>query len=173
MHGDGNIAGTTLAQVEIECEDCHGTPKKFPWELPLGTGEEFNLPLKPDARGLAEDLPAFMYMADVPDAKDGYLLTTRGNPLGNVIKDGKKVMLHSASGLDFEVPVLKQIGKDKTFSSPASKTAMFDLSKHGESMECYACHSDWAPQCYGCHVTVDYSKGKTDVDWINNANARG
>ena len=25
MHGDGNIFGTTLAQVEIECEDCHGT----------------------------------------------------------------------------------------------------------------------------------------------------
>ena len=26
MHGDGNIFGTTLAQVEIECSDCHGTP---------------------------------------------------------------------------------------------------------------------------------------------------
>jgi len=173
MHGDGNIPGTTLAQVEIECEDCHGTPKKFPWELPLGTGEEFGKPLKEAARGLASDLPAFMYMSDVPDEKDGFLITTRGNPLGNVVKDGKKVMLHSASGLDFEVPVLKQIGQDKTFSSPESKTAMYDLSKHGESMECYACHADWAPQCYGCHVTVDYSKGKTDVDWITNANARG
>jgi len=36
MHGDGNLPGTTLAQVEIECEDCHGTVSKFPWELPLG-----------------------------------------------------------------------------------------------------------------------------------------
>jgi len=42
-----------------------------------------------------------------------------------------------------------------------------------ESMECYACHADWAPQCYGCHITVDYSEGKTDTDWIKNANARG
>ena len=40
-------------------------------------------------------------------------------------------------------------------------------------MECYACHADWAPQCYGCHITVDYSEGKTDIDWINNANSRG
>lgn len=40
MHGDGNLPGTTLAQVEIECEDCHGTTGKFPWELPLGRGEE-------------------------------------------------------------------------------------------------------------------------------------
>jgi hypothetical protein len=42
IHGDGNIFGTTLAQVEIECQDCHGTPDKFPWELPLSFGEEFN-----------------------------------------------------------------------------------------------------------------------------------
>ncbi len=41
MHGDGNIPGTTLAQVEVECQDCHGTPEHYPWELPLGHGEEF------------------------------------------------------------------------------------------------------------------------------------
>jgi hypothetical protein len=32
----GNITGTTLAFVKIECNDCHGTPSQFPWELPLG-----------------------------------------------------------------------------------------------------------------------------------------
>lgn len=173
MHGDGNIPGTTLAQVEIECEDCHGTPTKFPWELPLGTGEEFQTTLKGGARGVADDVPDFMYMSDVPDANDGYLITARGNPFGNVVKNGKKVTLHSASGLDFEVPVLKQIGQDGTFVSKESKVAMFDVDQHGNSMECYACHADWAPQCYGCHVTIDYSKGKADVDWIDNANARG
>lgn len=30
IHGDGNICGTTLAQVEIECEDCHGTTSEYP-----------------------------------------------------------------------------------------------------------------------------------------------
>lgn len=30
VHGDGNIFGTTLAQVEIECQDCHGTPPGVP-----------------------------------------------------------------------------------------------------------------------------------------------
>ena len=35
----GQVSGT-LAQVEIECSDCHGTPKRYPWELPLGVGEE-------------------------------------------------------------------------------------------------------------------------------------
>ena len=49
---------------------------------------------------------------------------------------------------------------------------MMSVGQHMESMECYACHADWAPQCYGCHITVDYSEGKTDVDWIENANSR-
>lgn len=172
MHGDGNLPGTTLAQVEIECEDCHGTVGQFPWELPLGYGEEFQTELADDPRGLADDVTAEQYFAEVYEPEDGYLLTARGNPYGNVVKKGDKVILHSASGIDFEVPVLKQIAQDGTWKSPDAEVAMMSVGQHMESMECYACHADWAPQCYGCHITVDYSEGKTDVDWINNANAR-
>ncbi|MFQ5545322.1 MAG: cytochrome C, partial [Acidiferrobacterales bacterium] len=172
MHGDGNIFGTTLAQVEIECSDCHGTPKKFPWELPIGYGEEFQKAVDDKPRGLADKLPAFMNLATTYKAEDGYLLTARGNPFGNVVKKGNKVVLHSASGLDFEVPVLKKIHLEDSWRDLNAKVAMTSVGKHMETMECYACHSDWAPQCYGCHITVDYSKGKTDVDWINNANSR-
>jgi len=99
-------------------------------------------------------------------------LTARGNPFGNVVKRGDKVILHSASGLDFEVPVLKQLSVDDSWKNINSKVAMGSVGKHMDSMECYACHADWAPQCYGCHITVDYSEGKTDVDWIHNANSR-
>lgn len=173
MHGDGNLPGTTLAQVEIECEDCHGTVSKFPWDLPLGYGEEFQTELAGGARGLSDELTDEQYFAEVYEAEDGYLLTARGNPFGNVVKKGKKVIMHSASGLDFEVPVLKQISLDGTWKSPNAEVAMNSVGKHMESMECYACHADWAPQCYGCHITVDYSEGKTDVDWITNANNRG
>ncbi len=172
MHGDGNLPGTTLAQVEIECEDCHGTVSKYPWELPLGYGEEHQTDIGDQARGLTEDLPDFMSFATQYEPKDGYLLSARGNPLGNVVKDGKKVILHSASGLDFNIPVLKQIATDKTWKNINAQVAMMNVGKHMESMECYACHADWAPQCYGCHITVDYSEGKTDVDWITNANSR-
>ena len=172
MHGDGNIFGTTLAQVEIECSDCHGTPNQYPWELPLGYGEEFQQNLSAEPRGLSQAPPATFAFATAYPPRDGYLLTTRGNPFGNVVKDGKKVVLHSASGLDFEVPVLKQIKDDDSWRDLNAKVAMSDVAGHMESMECYACHADWVPQCYGCHITVDYSKGKTDIDWINNANSR-
>ena len=172
MHGDGNIPGTTLAQVEIECEDCHGTVSKYPWELPLGYGEEHAGDVGETPRGLSDDITAEQHFAQVYEAEDGYLVTTRGNPFGNVVKKGSKVIMHSASGLDFEVPVLKQIAQDGTWKSPNAMVAMNSVGQHMESMECYACHADWAPQCYGCHITVDYSEGKTDIDWINNANAR-
>ena len=173
MHGDGNLPGTTLAQVEVECEDCHGTVKKFPWELPLGYGEEFQQKLPDTPRGLTDELPDFMAFATEYEPQDGYLLSARGNPLGNVVKKGNQVILHSASGLDFKVPVLKQLRIDDNWKSPNALVAMSAVGKHMETMECYACHADWAPQCYGCHVTVDYSKGKTDVDWITTANRRG
>lgn len=172
MHGDGNLPGTTLAQVEIECADCHGTPTQFPWELPLGYGEEFQQKTGSDGRGVATELLDFMSFGTVYPPEDGYLLTARGNPFGNVVKKGDKVIVHSASGNDFEVPVLKQIADQDTWKNINSKVAMSRVANHMDSMECYACHADWAPQCYGCHITVDYSKGKTDVDWIKNANSR-
>ena len=29
---------------------------------------------------------------------------------------------------------------------------------HTDELECYTCHAGWAPNCYGCHVTIDLSK---------------
>jgi hypothetical protein len=172
MHGDGTLFGTTLAQVEIECSDCRGTPTSFPWELPLGYGEEFQQAARETPRGLAQDLPDYMAFATQYEAEDGYLLTARGNPFGKVVKKGNGVVLHSAGGFDFDVPVLKQIAAQESWRNTAAEVAMTSVAAHMDSMDCYACHADWAPQCYGCHTTVDYSKGKTDIDWIHNANAR-
>jgi len=178
IHGDGNIFGTTLAQVEIECQDCHGTPNKFPWELPLSFGEEFNQKLSDKPRGLAvKPLLVSQQFATIYEKKDGYLLTTRGNPFGNVVKDGDKVILHSATGNDFFVPVLKTIKENNTWKSLNAMVAMVSVKKHQEKLECYACHSSWAPQCYGCHVQMDYSKGddgkpKVNIDWISSGLAR-
>ncbi len=178
MHGDGNIPGTTLAQVEIECQDCHGTPDKFPWELPLGHGEEFAKPIGNKPRGLSDkpsqETAAF---ATLYDKKDGYLNTTRGNPFGNVVKDGKKVILHSATGNDFEIPLLKQLKLDNAWKSQDALVAMSSVEKHAKSLECYACHASWVPQCYGCHVQVDYGKDKDGkpyqaTDWVASGSKR-
>ena len=166
MHGDGNIFGTTLAQVEIECQDCHGTPEKAPWELPLGYGEEFGRTLPDVGRGLTKATLPESAMGTLYPPKDGYLLTARGNPFGNVVRDGDKVILHSATGNDFQIPILKTIYDTDTWKSEDAEVAMSTIVKHNESLECYACHASWVPQCYGCHVKADYSNGLEDTDWI-------
>lgn len=178
MHGDGNIFGTTLAQVEVECQDCHGTTDEFPWELPLGYSEEFAKDLKGGARGLT-DMPqaeTAAFATSYPK-RDGYLKTTRGNAFGNVVKDGKKVVMHSATGNDFDVPLLKQLKQDDNWKSPDAMVAMDAVNKHNDSLECYACHASWVPQCYGCHVQVNYGKDKNgkpyeDADWIAGGSVR-
>ena len=83
--------------------------------MTLGHGEEFQSTLPEAPRGLAEYASdeTIMFATDY-EARDGFLLTARGNPFGNLVKDGDKAILHSASGLDFEVPVLKQIATDAT-----------------------------------------------------------
>ncbi|WP_457602905.1 cytochrome C [Nitratifractor sp.] len=166
MHGDGTLYGSTLGQVEIECSDCHGTTRKYPWELQMGYGEkEFAMGAPKGPRGLSKKLPAWMQQGTVYKPMDGYLLTTRGNPFGNVVKKGDKVIVHLASGKDLEVPLLKNREKKKQLSE-AGEVAMHQVKAHMDKLECYSCHSDWAPQCYGCHVKVDYTKGKTKIDWI-------
>ena len=180
MHGDGNIPGTTLAQVEVECQDCHRTPEMYPWELPLGHGEEFAQSIGNTPRGIANSLlQQTAAFATTYDKKDGYLLSARGNPYGNVVRDGDKVIMHSASGNDFQVPLLKQLAQDDAWRNSGAMVAMASVKKHAESLECYACHASWVPQCYGCHVDVDVDYGKDkdgkpkmDTDWIASGSAR-
>jgi hypothetical protein len=157
MHGDGNLAATSSAQREVYCEDCHGTTDRFPWELPLGyKGPEAMDTLQGTVRGLGAetlDIPGKRYAA-----KDGYLLTSRGNPFGNVVKDGGLVMLHSASGKVFEVTLLKQRAQQNAWQSELGRQVK-SVSKGHAGMACTDCHADWAPPCYGCHVDVDLEHG--------------
>ncbi|BHH84877.1 cytochrome C [Desulforhopalus sp. 52FAK] len=175
MHGDGNIHGTTLAQVEIECSDCHGLTNKYPWELPVGYGDEFGKDLNKDGRGVATErlIPGRQFGFPY-EAEDGFILTARGNPFGNVIKRENKVIVHSATGNDFEVPVLKGLRDENKWKDPSAEVAMNSVAKHMDKLECYSCHASWAPQCYGCHVKVDYTpkdgKPVTGTDWIASGN---
>lgn len=170
MHGNGNIGTTTLATVEIECADCHGTPDKYPWELPIGYGDEFGKTLNMNKpRGLGDwPMDVTLRFATIYPKEDGYLLSARGNALGNVVRRNEKVIVHSETGLDFEVPVLKQMAEHESWSDPVkAKTAMVAVKSHMDKLECYACHSTWAAQYYGYKYVIDYSKNS--IDWLLSA----
>ena len=167
MHGDGFLSGANLGAVEIECQDCHGTTKKYPWELPIGYGDEFDkaLPKKGEPRGTSRVLQEYLKKGTTEEPKEGYLLSSRGNPLKHVVRVGDKVLLHLASGKDLELSPLKKLKKDKKLSANGL-LAMDSIESHTDKMECYACHARWAPQCYGCHVKIDYSQGKQNPDFL-------
>jgi hypothetical protein len=169
MHGDGFLTGANAAAVEIECQDCHGTTKAYPWELPLGYSDEFNTTAQKidtkNARGVAVTVAEYLKMGTVLEAKEGYLLSARGNPLTKTEKKGNHVIVHLASGKDIEMIPLKALKEEKKLSKKAL-VAMDQINAHTDELECYTCHATWAPQCYGCHVKIDYSEGKKNVDWL-------
>jgi len=166
MHGDGFLAGANAAAVEVECQDCHGTTKKYPWELPLGYSDEFNTTaMIGEARGTTKTMAEYLKMGSENKPLDGYLLTARGNPLIHAVKDGDEILMHLASGKDIKLTPLKKLKETKELSREGL-LAMDSISAHNDNMECYTCHATWAPQCYGCHVKIDYSKGKQNPDYL-------
>lgn len=134
------------AGTEVRCEDCHGTPGRFPWELPLGfDGPNGNAARPP--RGAAVRPEA---AGGKSAARDGYLLTSRGNPFGNVVRDGDRVWLHSVTGAVHEVTQLKRLNEQGSWRSQLSRQIKSAPGLHG-NMACLDCHADWLPPCLGCH----------------------
>jgi len=166
MHGDGFLSGANAGAVEIECQDCHGTTKKYPWELPLGYSDEFaTQPKTGQARGVTKTMAEYLKDGSVNASDDGYLLSARGNPLIHATKKGNEVIMHLASGKDVVLKPLKLLKKEEKLSK-VGLLAMDSISAHNDSLECYTCHATWAPQCYGCHVKIDYSGGKKNKDFL-------
>lgn len=154
VHGDGNIYPVTYYQVEVSCYDCHGTPDSYPWDLPVGYGT----PVVIDgARGV--------YAGKIKKKKSEFLLTTRGNPKSNWIRDGDSAyVLSRYTGKKHNIPLLKKIKDTDSFKTQQGKVAMSTVSQHIKTMECYTCHSTWAPQCFGCHI--EYDRRKNGTDWV-------
>ncbi len=158
VHGDGFLAAANLAAVQIECADCHGTPEKYPWELPLGFMDEFAMePAQGTPRGVLQEQLKHARQGYQYDAKDGFLVTARGNPYENVVRDGDEVIVHTAAGKDLQLKPLKKLFIEKAVSQ-RGVVAMQGIATHMNRMECYTCHASWTPQCYGCHVKIDFSQ---------------
>jgi len=158
MHGDGFLSGANAAAVEVECQDCHGTTKAYPWELPLGYSDEFNTTVASgEARGTVQSVAEYLKKGSVSDVNDGYILTARGNPFTHITKVGDKVKIELANGKDIVLTPLKKLKDTKKLSQEAL-LSMDGISAHNDKLECYTCHALWAPQSYGSHLKIDYSK---------------
>ncbi len=136
--GDGNIYGRMKDQIEIRCEDCHGSYEKPPATVRF---DRYN----PVAATLARS-SSFLKIQD----GDEIVVTSRGNPMPHVKKTSQGITLTS-----------KLTGKEHKVNVITGKKNGHQIKGH-ERLECDSCHSAWSPQCYGCHQLLDFSEKGLD-----------
>jgi len=123
-------AGDALHQrqaVDISCTDCHDNQRQ--------------------TTGLAEwppDLVSVISRLPFVATKETAFLTTEKNntPLWHVeLRDGAAWLHTKNTGRVLMIPT----------AAPVNHTS----DERHERLECSTCHSQWAPQCFGCHMEFD------------------
>jgi hypothetical protein len=146
VHGDGNAYPHMEHQVEVRCQDCHGEGGTRPWDLPLGHGTPA---VGRKARG--------WYSADGVQ----HLLSNRGNPRSNWLREGDRVVIESfLTGKRHVVPL------QQAPANPTSDGCSKSVAGH-EEVSCSLCHNRKGPRCGSCHMT--YVSYERDRDWLLSA----
>ncbi|MGE5188995.1 MAG: selenite/tellurite reduction operon c-type cytochrome ExtM [Gemmatimonadota bacterium] len=143
--GDGYVHGNLYEQVEVRCEDCHGSPQAAPRteaiarenDEALRESRSYGAPVRPGMR---------------------MVLTSKGRKYSNVFARGGEIFV-----------MVKRTGrllKAKVITGTPEHT----VAGH-ERMHCDACHSRTVAQCFGCHTT--YDRTRTGADFIRDEDAPG
>jgi hypothetical protein len=140
--GDGEQYDHMDQQVDITCEACHRPCFQ-------SIEKEGSLALR-----LAEFNGRMPEMENVSIGK-----SNRGTPLYHLQKRGGKVLLFR-----------KRDGHAIALDNLSPTKAYHQLSGH-ERLSCQACHSQWMPQCYGCHLR--YQPTELQKDWLTDEPSLG
>ena len=143
--GDGYAYQNLYAQVEVACEDCHGSPTERPRAATI---------TRENDEAVRESAS---YRAPARSGME-MLLTAKGRKYSNAWLEAGTVIVQS-----------KRSGK-RHESKVITATPEHAIVGH-ERMECHACHSRTVVQCYGCHTT--YDRTKVSRDFIRGADTPG
>lgn len=127
LMGDAGDAKHQREAVDIACTDCHGkgAPRLALQDWP------------PELASMKKHVPFDA------GAATRFLATGRnGTPLWHVELRSDGAWLHT-----------KNTGRVLRIPDPAPENHGRDTAH--ERLNCSACHSQWAPQCYGCHMEYD------------------
>ena len=134
--GDGYTYKTMNRQLEIECEDCHGSAKRAPKSKAV---------TREDAPPLKESGSYKMRV----HFGDRMVLTSKGRMFSNVFeKKGRYVLVTKKKGVRLDIRTI--MGSDE-----------HSIVGH-ERLRCDACHTQAVPQCYGCHTAYDERRRSYD-----------
>lgn len=144
LMGDGNKYKLLKEQLDTECEVCHRPYK-------LGERDEGILKEGP----IDERAERLLRANGKIEVKEGQLIrySKKGYPLYNVVllEDGY-YLFRKMDGFPFRI-------------TPMKEAPYHTLPGH-KRLSCQSCHSQWMPQCYGCHIGQsegyqwDWVKGK-------------
>ncbi len=176
-HGDGNMYGEVAQQVEIMCEDCHGSVnqranlKTSGPAAPKG-GHDLSLMRTPFGERRFE-------------WRNGQLIQ-RSNvtpDLEWVVKQVRDSLEPGSASYNPRSAYAKLVGKlGDSDTAPAwvkagdvnsPDDADKKLAHPGEKMACFTCHSSWVTSCGGCHLPIEanwkqtskHYDGKTTRNW--------
>jgi hypothetical protein len=138
-HGNGQLYGEYGNNIEIECQDCHGTTAAY-------TSLRTSGPAAPQTR----------------DAT-GTDLRVGSTPFGQrrfLWFDGKLFQRSMVNpGMEWEVVQVKDTitpghprFNQKSYDAKTVKNAGGGLAHSDAKMTCYACHTSWMTSCSGCHL---------------------
>jgi hypothetical protein len=130
--GDGTLHRFMKDQIEIRCEDCHGSHTTPPKTMKVDKYDPLVQTLARTAQ--------FLKLSE----GDTIVQTSKGRPLPHV--------KYTEAGLRL---TSKVTGKEHPITVITGKKDGHHIQGH-ERLECDSCHSAWSPQCYGCHQLLDF-----------------
>ena len=178
-HGDGNIYGEVAQQVEIMCEDCHGSVKAKANLLTSGPaapkgGRDLSLMRTAfgDLRFVWRNGELYQ-RSSLHKGKEWRVSQVRdaidpASPHYNAKASRAKTTMRIADGeRDPKWGDLSAIDNSKDLDQT--------LAHSGDKMACFTCHSSWVTSCGGCHLPIQanwkqeskHYDGKTTRNWAS------
>jgi hypothetical protein len=176
-HGDGNIYGEVAQQVEISCEDCHGTVSakaKLRTTGPAAPkgGSDLSLMRTPfgDLRFVWKAGELYQRsslnkgqewrVSQVRDSIDP------NNPHYNAKSARAKTVQKLTSGA-------REASWSDLKNIDSSRNLKETLAHSNDNVACFTCHSSWVTSCAGCHLPIQanwkqeskHYDGKTTRNW--------
>ena len=137
--GDGNIYSKQHQAVEVRCETCHGDADTRPLIAQVKDPMDRVIRL------------ARSYTEWSNSIGDWMVLSSRKRKLSNVkVKEGRIVTLGKRTGNIYPIPL--------TADAPENH----NIPGHKNKLECTSCHSQWVPNCKGCHST--FMSGRVEMN---------
>lgn len=132
--GIGQTARHESAAVDIACDDCHA-----------------NHTSRIDAAHWPTRFRALLAKVPFPVTKNTQFFVTarNGTPLWNIKVTAAGAWLYPKLG-------------GEPLRIPPLTAASHPFAKAHRRLSCDACHSQWAPQCYTCHLSYDSGKQQWD-----------